>query len=613
MKETKVQKSNKGITLIALVVTIIVLLILAGVSIQMLTGQTGILSQARQAVKATKEGEIIEDIQLKLFDDQIDNQGIKKKSDLIILLSQYGTVKEENGKIKSIVLEDGTEIAIERIYTGEIIEDNATYIYTKEELEDFRNNVNLGKTYKNETIILMNDIDLKCDKNDKETYWVPIGDSNNTFSGIFNGNNKKITNLYIKETNADNNRIEVGFFGDATNATIKNITVAGEIQIDGINIGAGGILEIARGKVTLENCKNEINIISTCLTRGIGGILAVCGGEASDVSLKNCVNIGDLSAKERVGGILGYLAPSGKLSVENCSNQGTVEGVSTSGGCIGGCDLDFSESNGVYLSINRFNNTGNVISSESYAGGVIGNLPKYSKIYITNVKNTCESVKGNAMTGGFIGWSQGESLVIISNSYNSANVESDSYDSGGIMGDVDSNLYLINVINLGNCTTYKTTVDIINGSSGGIVASSYALTASVTIINSYNLGNINASKYASGILGGRKNSTKNIIIKNVYNAGILNGNDGEYGITYISEGNIDSDNIENVFYLDNIDNGINIQNDTSIKKTEAEMKLQEFTDKLNEYVDNNPSYTVGDITIKLLKWQLKENEYPTFL
>ena len=42
-------KNNKGITLIALVVTIIVLLILAGVSIAMLSGQNGILNRASEA------------------------------------------------------------------------------------------------------------------------------------------------------------------------------------------------------------------------------------------------------------------------------------------------------------------------------------------------------------------------------------------------------------------------------------------------------------------------------------------------------------------------------------------------------------------------------------
>ncbi len=45
----------KGITLIALVITIIVLLIFAGVSIAMLTGQNGILTQAQKAKQATEE------------------------------------------------------------------------------------------------------------------------------------------------------------------------------------------------------------------------------------------------------------------------------------------------------------------------------------------------------------------------------------------------------------------------------------------------------------------------------------------------------------------------------------------------------------------------------
>ena len=49
MRET----NEKGITLIALVITIIILLILAGVSIAMLTGQNGILTQAQKAKTET--------------------------------------------------------------------------------------------------------------------------------------------------------------------------------------------------------------------------------------------------------------------------------------------------------------------------------------------------------------------------------------------------------------------------------------------------------------------------------------------------------------------------------------------------------------------------------
>ena len=57
-------RNNKGITLIALVITIIVLLILAGVSIAMLTGQNGILTQANTAGENTRDAEIREAIAL---------------------------------------------------------------------------------------------------------------------------------------------------------------------------------------------------------------------------------------------------------------------------------------------------------------------------------------------------------------------------------------------------------------------------------------------------------------------------------------------------------------------------------------------------------------------
>lgn len=48
-------KNNKGITLIALVITIIILLILAGISIAMLTGENGLLTKANTAKTETKK------------------------------------------------------------------------------------------------------------------------------------------------------------------------------------------------------------------------------------------------------------------------------------------------------------------------------------------------------------------------------------------------------------------------------------------------------------------------------------------------------------------------------------------------------------------------------
>ena len=59
-------KGNKGITLIALVITIIVLLILAGVSIAMLSGDNSILGNASKSADANKIGEIEDEISLKV-------------------------------------------------------------------------------------------------------------------------------------------------------------------------------------------------------------------------------------------------------------------------------------------------------------------------------------------------------------------------------------------------------------------------------------------------------------------------------------------------------------------------------------------------------------------
>lgn len=57
-------KNQKGITLIALVVTIIVLLILAGISIAMLTGDNGVITRTNTAKVSQIEGQVKEEVKL---------------------------------------------------------------------------------------------------------------------------------------------------------------------------------------------------------------------------------------------------------------------------------------------------------------------------------------------------------------------------------------------------------------------------------------------------------------------------------------------------------------------------------------------------------------------
>ena len=74
-------KNKKGITLIALVITIIVLLILAGVTIATLTGENGILTRASEASEKTSIGQEIEQIKLAILDVTSDNLETSDSSD----------------------------------------------------------------------------------------------------------------------------------------------------------------------------------------------------------------------------------------------------------------------------------------------------------------------------------------------------------------------------------------------------------------------------------------------------------------------------------------------------------------------------------------------------
>ena len=53
-------KSNKGITLVSLVVTIIVLIILAGVSINLVLGENGIITRAKQEKTKAEQATLLQ-------------------------------------------------------------------------------------------------------------------------------------------------------------------------------------------------------------------------------------------------------------------------------------------------------------------------------------------------------------------------------------------------------------------------------------------------------------------------------------------------------------------------------------------------------------------------
>lgn len=67
-------KKKSGITLIALVVTIVVLMILAGVSINLVVGENGIIKKAREAVEATEQTAINEQIEMNRLYEELSGE-----------------------------------------------------------------------------------------------------------------------------------------------------------------------------------------------------------------------------------------------------------------------------------------------------------------------------------------------------------------------------------------------------------------------------------------------------------------------------------------------------------------------------------------------------------
>ena len=118
-------KNNiKGITLVALVITIIILLILAGISIQSLTN-TGLFENAKEAKKQSEISNVKEQIQLEIYAKQSENTGEITEYDLKSILENYGTVnyEEDNKTIKGITTDKGYEILLSDIYTGGMSEE----------------------------------------------------------------------------------------------------------------------------------------------------------------------------------------------------------------------------------------------------------------------------------------------------------------------------------------------------------------------------------------------------------------------------------------------------------------------------------------------------------
>ena len=110
-KEELAKQNNKGITLIALVITIVVLLILAGITINAVLSEGGIFNTAKNAENVQQHASVKEKVQVMLADAQLEKM-VNNKTLKAYLEEQGYTVTEDEtaGTVKVVV--DGYEATI---------------------------------------------------------------------------------------------------------------------------------------------------------------------------------------------------------------------------------------------------------------------------------------------------------------------------------------------------------------------------------------------------------------------------------------------------------------------------------------------------------------------
>ena len=245
--------------------------------------------------------------------------------------------------------------------------------------------------------------------------WEPIGDDASRFTGTFDGDGFKITNLYINRPNTD----DVGLFGVITSNTAEIRNVGVEVDIVLGQNSVGGLVG------SMDNESSLSNNYATGAVSGseyIGGLV----GWMDESSLSNNYATGAVSGSEYIGGLVGWMDES---SLSNNYATGAVSGSKYIGGLVGWMDNESSLSNS-YAMGNVTENTAGVASDAVFAGGLVGYMydSSLSNSYATG--NARGRNNNNAATGGLVGDLGYMGTITGINYFVDASVESDGVGDG---------------------------------------------------------------------------------------------------------------------------------------------------------------------------------------
>jgi len=248
---------------------------------------------------------------------------------------------------------------------------------------------------------------------DTEKGWEPIGDYEQPFTGEFEGNNNKISDLFSRRPIRDTG-FYVGLFGNVEGGSITNITLQ-DISIRGYRFVGGLAGNIEEG--VIENSCVEGEIIGEDDFRTwIGGLI----GHIEDSSVKNSSALGNVSGDRKTGGLVG----ESRLSeIVNSSASVDICGDREIGGLIG---------YNIGSEVSRSYSTGSV-NGNRRVGGLIGWNGRQTAA--VSYSYSAGNVTGSEKIGGLIGENQGN----VTDSYATGEVKGDTRVGGliGQLGDID--------------------------------------------------------------------------------------------------------------------------------------------------------------------------------
>lgn len=301
-------------------------------------------------------------------------------------------------------------------WEGKGTSDDPYLISSANELAGLANRINKDDNtyskYRGKVYSLTKDINLNCSK---EMQWVPIGDREHAFSGVFRGNGHKISGIYI-----DSDSDDLGFFGCIDNAKIHDLIIEDSYIKGNDYIGSivgYAVSESTYAKLLIENCINYATIEGN---EDVGGIIGhsymTFQGKKGETRIRNCCNMGKIKGNDNVGGIVGRTySAANDLSewsfILQCYNSGNIASENGTSGGITGYDFGTCK---VHSYISNCYNDGKVAGKD--AGGIVGYSFKssYSMLALTNCYNIGE-IQGENILSDIIGGEHGG--VNISNSY----------------------------------------------------------------------------------------------------------------------------------------------------------------------------------------------------